>query len=94
MRSEFTNPLMSNASAHRERPERGFSGLLHIQRGRDAVVRIDLPTAAHDHLYHNLGFLRVPLSPSTVFRKFISGILLAMFSVERYVCSCPTMRSG
>jgi len=63
MRSEFTNPLMSNASAHRERPERGFSGLLHIQRGRDAVVRIDLPTAAHDHLYHNLGFLRVPLSP-------------------------------
>jgi NAD(P)-dependent dehydrogenase (short-subunit alcohol dehydrogenase family) len=31
---------------------------------------------------------------STVFHKFISGILLAMFSVERYVCSCPTMRSG
>ena len=35
---------------------------------------------------------RLELALSTVSRKFISGILLAKVRVERYICSCPSMK--
>ena len=33
-------------------------------------------------------------TPSTVSRKFISGILRGQLAVERCICWCPTMKFG